>query len=157
MNSKVKARLTKLGQQRAIEMANEARKKLSEKYFDLINWYYADYMPKLDEYGVPYYIRTLNLYESYRPYRKNSHGSVYYGGVRITPSYMHDYENARNNNKFPAGALLSTYIYNPKGTWHGGNWYGGYGEPASFSIYKEIRKYKQELLKEYKEKFENKR
>lgn len=35
-------------------------------------------------------------------------------------------------------------------TWHGGDWHGGYGNMNSFSIYNEIHKYRDELLKDFK-------
>ena len=60
---------------------------------------------------------------------------------------MKDYPGIRNDS-ISGQDLLSTYIYNPFGTWHGGDWYGGYGAAASFNIYNEMEKYKKELIKD---------
>lgn len=138
-------------------MAKDAQEKLTNQYMNLIDWYYADRMPLLDKQGVPYYIRTYGLYNSFKPYWKNSHNSIYYGGVKITSAGMKDYDNVRGNGKFSADALLNTFIYNPQGTWHGGDWHGGYGERAGFSIYNEMRNYKKKLINEYRAKYESKR
>ena len=41
--------------------------------------------------------------------------------------------------------LMSDFIYNPKGTYHG--WYN---IPASFSVYREMHKYHEQLKDEYR-------
>ena len=60
---------------------------------------------------------------------------------------MKDYPGIRNDS-ISGQDLLSTYIYNPSGTWHGGDWHGGYGVVTSFNIYNEMEKYKKELIKD---------
>ena len=47
---------------------------------------------------------------------------------------------------------MEKFIYNPSGTLHGVNWHGGYGIEAGFSIYDEMDKYYNKLLKEYEQK-----
>ena len=79
-------------------------------------------------------------------YLKN--GSVYFGGVKI-PGPMESYPGISGTPITPWG-FMSTYIYNPAGTWHGGNYHGGYGEPASFSFYNELHKYHDDLKNEYR-------
>ena len=145
-----KRKLEKQCQEKAKSLAKEARDKLYDKYISLIDWYYADYMPKLNKYDEPYYTRTFNLYNSAHKYYLNSHGSIFYGGVDINASGMHDYPG-KNGDGISAERLLNKYIYTstlPSATWHGGDWHGGYGAMAKFSIYDEIHKYRDELYKE---------
>ena len=154
INENLKKNLEKYGQEKAKELAQDAREKLSNHYMSLIDWYYVDYMPKLNKYGEPYYHRTFGLYKSYKKYYKNSHNSTYYGGVEITADKMNDYPSL-NGEDFSAERLLDKYIYTstlPSATWHGGDWHGGYGVMAKFSIYDEMNKYYNKLLKEYEQK-----
>ena len=104
-------------------------------------------MPKLDKYDEPYYTRTFNLYNSAHKYYLNSHSSIFYGGVDINALGMSDYPG-KNGDGINAEGLLGKFIYNPSGTWHGGDWHGGYGISANFNIYKEMHKYRDELYKE---------
>ena len=137
------------------ELADDAKEKLCSKYESLIDFYYADYMPKLDRKGNPYYIRTFNLYKSYRPYKRNPHNTIYYGGITVTADKMHDYSSFCGET-FSAQRLLDKYIYTttlPSATWHGGDWHGGYGKMNSFSIYKEMLNYQQYLIKYYTDNF----
>ena len=60
---------------------------------------------------------------------------------------MSDYPG-KNGDGINAEGLLGKFIYNPSGTWHGGDWHGGYGISANFNIYKEMHKYRDELYKE---------
>ena len=65
---------------------------------------------------------------------------------------MKDYPGSRNQ-EISAQRLLDKFIYTqtqPSATWHGGDWHGGYGNMNSFSIYNEIHKYRDELLKDFK-------
>lgn len=151
INENLRKSLEKYGQEKAKELAQDAREKLSNHYMSLIDWYYVDYIPKLNKYGEPYYHRTFGLYKSYKKYYKNSHNSTYYGGVEITADKMKDYPSL-NGEGFSAQALMDKFIYNPSGTWHGGDWHGGYGIEAGFSIYDEMDKYYNKLLKEYEQK-----
>lgn len=138
-------KIEKQCQEKAKNLAHEASEKLTNHYITLLDWYYTDYQPKLNKYDEPYYIRTFNLYKSAHKYYKNG-TDRFYGGVRIDDSTMKDYPGIRNDS-ISGQDLLSTYIYNPFGTWHGGDWYGGYGVAASFNIYNEMEKYKKELIK----------
>lgn len=149
LDDNFKRKLEKQCQEKAQKLAIEARDKLYDKYMTLIDWYYADYFPKLDKYDESHYTRTFNLYNSAHKYYLNSHGSIFYGGVDINASGMHDYPG-KNGDGISAGGLLGKFIYNPSGTWHGGDWHGGYGTMAKFSIYDEIHKYRDELYGELK-------
>lgn len=148
LNDSFKKKIEKECQKKASNLAKEAREKLTNQYITLLDWYYADYQPKTNLYDVPYYERTFNLYKSAHRYYENSHNSSFYGGVRIDASGMKDYPGARGQS-ISAQGLLNTYIYNPSGTWHGGDWHGGYGNVTSFNIYNEIHKYRDELLKDF--------
>ena len=147
LDDNFKHKLEKQCQEKAKSLAKEARDKLYDKYISLIDWYYVDYMPKLDKYDEPYYTRTFNLYNSAHKYYLNSHSSIFYGGVDINSLGMSDYPG-KNGDGINAEGLLGKFIYNPSGTWHGGDWHGGYGISANFNIYKEMHKYRDELYKE---------
>lgn len=151
-------RLEQLGKSKASALAEETSKKLTSHYVSLIDWFYADYDPVE-------YVRTRGLYDSYRKFNKNGK-NIYLGGVIISPDKMSDYEadkqllvlqNNITSNKIigrrdpiSASDLLSKFIYNPNGTWHGGNMHGGYGVPASFNLYNEIHDYHEQLKDEYR-------
>jgi hypothetical protein len=154
MDKGIRQKLEEYGKQKANELANDAEEKLVNKYISLIECYYDDYTPKLNKYGIPYYVRTFNLRKSYIPYKKTPFGnrSTYYGGVKITAERMNEY-TSRNGDTFLAERLLDKYIYTtalPSATWHGGDWHGGYGVMAGFSIYYEMKVYQKKLINEYK-------
>lgn len=129
--------IEKDAQKKASELAHEAQDKLISHYKDMIDWYYDDYDPIS-------YVRTHNLYNSYRPFYKNSHSTIYYGGVEVTADRMHE-NYGTDKHPFAAADLLSTYIYTPKGTWH-----GRYDIPAKFSIYGQMHDYHNRLKTEYR-------
>lgn len=134
--------LEKQAQKIASDLAHEAQEKLTDHYISLIDWFYVDRQPIA-------YDRTFGLYNSYKKFYKNSHGTIMYGGVEVTPERMADYDYHRKQ-PITASALLNTYIYNPSGTWHGGDMHGGYGVPAKFGIYNEMHNYHEQLKDEYK-------
>lgn len=133
-------KLKQMAASKSNSLAKEASQKLCSYTRELINRYYADYTPEL-------YIRTWNMRNSYEPFFKN--GSVYYGGVKISGDNMHEYPGIKDDPIKPWD-FMSTYIYNPAGTWHGGNYHGGYGKPASFSFYNELHTYHEKLKEEYR-------
>lgn len=143
LSKEAQKRLKQLGKARANSLAKEASQKLTDFTERLVDWYYSD--PIKFDYRW-HYKRTYNLYDSYEKYLKN--GSVYFGGVKI-PGPMESYPGIGGTPITPWG-FMSTYIYNPAGTWHGGNYHGGYGEPASFSFYNELHKYHDDLKNEYR-------
>lgn len=147
IDERLRKNLEFLCQEKVKKLATEVSEKLTNHYVSLIDWYYS-YQPALNKYGEPYYKRTLGLYKSFKKYYKNSHNSIYYGGIEITSNKMHDYPSL-NGEGFPANVLLNKFIYNQNGTWHGGDWHGGYGIMADFSIYEEMNNYYKKLLTEY--------
>lgn len=69
--------------------AGTIRDELTKETASAIAAFYADYTPK-------YYRRHFYNFQnnSFRKYYSNKHGSVYYGGVKLTPSRMADiYQN----------------------------------------------------------------
>lgn len=139
--------LEKQAKKKASDLAHEAQEKLTDHYISLIDWFYLDRQPIA-------YDRTFGLYNSYKKFYKNSHGTIMYGGVEVTPERMSDYDYHRKQ-PITASALLNTYIYNPSGTWHGGDMHGGYGVPAKFKIYNEMHNYHEQLKDEYKKRCSN--
>lgn len=134
--------LEKQAQKKASKLAHEAQERLTDHYLSLIDWFYVGYQPVE-------YLRDFNLYNSYKKFYKNSHGTIMYGGVEVTPEKMSDYTYCRRQ-PITASDLLNTYIYNPIGTWHGGDMHGGYGKRASFNMYDEMHKYHENLKDEYR-------
>lgn len=138
--------------EKAKVLAHEASEKLTTHYKSLLDWYYDDYTPRTDSRNQCY-TRTFNLYKSAHKYYKDR-TDRFYGGVRIDGSTMKDYPGIRNDS-ISGQRLLDKFIYTPNlpsATWHGGDWHGGYGIMASFSIYDEMQKYKKELIKEFQDK-----
>lgn len=133
-------------------LAEDARTKICNQYERLIDFYYADYSPKLDKNGIPYYIRTFNLYKSYSPYKKATSEISVFAGIRIHGDKMRDYDSVKGYRDFKAEDMLFKFIVNessPYNTYHGGDWHGGYGALNSFSIYDEMIKYRDKLANEY--------
>lgn len=148
-------KLRQVARKVASDIAKDAREKLCNKYASLIEMYYSDYTPGCDKYGVPYYIRTGNLKKSYSPYMHELPRDRFVGGVYINASKMQDYDSVKGSHDFPAERLLEKFIFTttlPSATWHGGDWHGGYGVMNSFSIYEEMIKYRDDLVKEYSKK-----
>lgn len=149
--SGIKEQLEHIGREIAEKLANDAKEKLCSKYKSLLDAYYRDYIPSVNSNGVPYYVRTGNLYKSFSPYKRDSRKIIYYGGVSISADKMNNYHSI-NGKLFDAQRLLDKYIFTttlPSGTWHGGDWHGGYGVMNSFSIYEEIIKYQNYLIDYY--------
>ena len=154
VSDKTRKELNEAGKKVAKKLAKEASEKLSSQYVRLIDFYYADYMPRLDKYDEPYYTRTWNLYKSFYKYQNHSGSNIYYGGVAITPEKMDDYFSIKPYGEtFKAEDMFDKFIYNKKGTWHGGDWHGGYGVKNSFNIYTEMHKYFKDLVKYYKKNY----
>lgn len=135
----------------AKNLATEARNELYKKYTSLVSLYYSssDYQLGLNKYDEPYYHRTYKLYKSANKYYLNSHGTVFYGGIKIGAEHLSDY-NGRTGNSISANDVFETYIYNKNGTWHGGNWHGGYGVPSSINIFEKIHQYRDTLYEDIK-------
>lgn len=148
LDTKLKSNLEYFAKEKAKSLAKEAEQRLTDKYKDLIDWYYAGYMPGLNNYRDPYYERKWRLYNSAFPYYKNSGQYRIYGGVEITGEKLGTYPSL-DGNGFSGQDLLDKFIYTGSGTYHGGDWHGGYGDSASFSIYDELNKFRDQLQNEF--------
>lgn len=95
--------LNKYAQNIAKNMAIAVRDDISKHYEYLIDAFYTEYIPE-------YYARVHGLYNSYRKYYKNSHGSIYYGGIEISDTKMND-----DNYKASKATVLSSFL----GGYHG--------------------------------------
>lgn len=135
----------------AKNLAIEVRENLYKKYISLIDLYYSsdDYQLGLNKNDEPYYHRTFKLYKTANKYYLNSHGTVFYGGIKTGAEHLPDY-NGRTGNSISANDVFETYIYNKNGTWHGGNWHGGYGVPSSINIFEKIHQYRDTLYEDIK-------
>lgn len=142
LNKTIYRHLEQLGKAKASALAKEASEKLSNYTRGLIDWYYGSYASSSNGYE-----RTWNLYNSYAPFLKN--GKTFWGAVKIPGPNMTDYPGIMGQ-PITSWGFMSTYIYNPKGTWHGGDWHGGFGRPTQFSFYDELHKYHEKLKDEYR-------
>ena len=50
IDDKLRKNLEYFGQEKAKKLAQEARERLTNHYISLIDWYYLDYVPKLNKY-----------------------------------------------------------------------------------------------------------
>ena len=141
VNPNIRKQLEQIAKAKTATLAKEASQKLGDYTRGLIDWYYGSYPES------KYYQRTFNLYNSYQPFTKA--GNIYYGGIKIPGDNMNSYPGIMNQPITPWG-FMSTYIYNPAGTWHGGDWHGGYGRPTQFSFYNELHRYHEKLKDEYR-------
>ena len=149
-NSKLNQKLTNAAKNTAKKLAKEAGKKLYDKYDSLMELFYAEKSTS----GRTTYDNTFNLFNSYDKYYFNQK-TIYYGGIKITPEDMEDYPAIPGvrGEFISAERLIDKFIYiptRPSIAFHGGDYHGGYGIPASFSFYDEINYYRQILIQDYK-------
>ena len=64
---------------------------------------------------------------------------------------MNDYGR---KSKISGEDYLSKFFFNPLGTWHGGDWHGGYGVPANFNAYNEMVNFYKDTVKDFRKKYE---
>ena len=147
LSQKTKDTLRKKAKEKAKELAIEARERLTQEYLNVIENFYREYEPK-------YYNRHLNyqwfhnhdehtlmksgLGRTFEKYYKNSHGTVYSGGISISTENMYtDYSTSPIN-------VLNSFL-------------NGYHGPASIGIessietYKHMLRYKDWLVAEFSE------
>lgn len=139
-------KLRQIAQKQAEEIAKEFENKMSKKYTSLITWYYAEPYKT----GEPHYKRTKNLEKSYLPYFKTSTSEVI-GGIEITGEHMDNYKP-----DFSGEDLLRGFFFvpgTPSVTWHGGDWRGGRGTMAKFSVAEEMYKYYHNTVKDFRKKY----
>ena len=69
----------------------------------------------------------------------------------ISGDDMNDYGR---KSKISGEDYLSKFFFNPLGTWHGGDWHGGYGVPANFNAYNEMVNFYKNTVKDFRKKYE---
>lgn len=95
------ADLNKYAKNVAKNMAIAVREDIAKQYISLIDTFYKEYEPN-------YYLRGYGLYNSFRKYYKNSHDSIYYGGIEISDIKMKDSDYKANKSTVLA-SFLSGY------------------------------------------------
>jgi hypothetical protein len=141
LSEKTKQELREKAKQKAKELAIEAREKITKEYLDVISKFYSEYEPK-------YYIRHFNnrydehsllssgLGRTFEKYYKNSHGTIFSGGISISSENMYsDY------NDSPA-EVLSHFLDG----YHG---YKFQGIKSSIDTYEHMLDYRDNLKKEF--------
>lgn len=146
LSPKNRKKLREIAQKQADEIAKEFEETMSKKYESLLDWYYAEPY----QTNPPHYERAYNLKKSYLPYF-NSSSSQVVGGIEITGENMDDYGR---KSKISGEDYLSKFFFNPLGTWHGGDWHGGYGVPANFNAYNEMVNFYKNIVKDFRKKYE---
>lgn len=94
--------LEKEGQEKCKKCAIEAREMLSKEYERIIGIFYSEYEPQ-------YYKRHIKggMYKTFTKHYKNSHGSVYSGGIIISSDKM--YDDYRGTKENVLGSFLEGY------------------------------------------------
>ena len=132
ISPELKKQLHAIAQKQAEKIAKEFEDKMTEHYRSVLDWYYGEPY----QTNPPHYERTNNLRNSYIPYFKSTNSSVI-SGIEISGE---DY--------------ISKFFFNPLGTWHGGDWHGGYGVPANFNAYNEMVNFYHNTVKDFRKKYE---
>ena len=143
LSEKTKEELREKARKKARELAIEAREKLSREYLDVIANFYSEYEPK-------YYYRHFNdkydehsllksgLGKTFEKYYKNSHDTIYSGGITISTDNMYsDYNDSQIN-------VLNHFLNGYHGYPHQGIW-------SSIDTYKHMLRYKDLLIADFSE------
>ena len=143
ISPELKKQLHAIAQKQAEKIAKEFEDKMTEHYRSVLDWYYGEPY----QTNPPHYDRTNNLRNSYRTFMFISSKQVS-SSFLISGDDMNDYGR---KSKISGEDYVSKFFFNPVGTWHGGDWHGGYGVMARFSIYNEMNDFYNKLLKEYQD------
>ena len=146
ISPELKKQLHAIAQKQAEKIAKEFEDKMTEHYRSVLDWYYGEPY----QTNPPHYDRTSNLRNSYIPYFKSTNSSVI-GGIEISGESMNDYGK---KSKISGEDYVSKFFFNPVGTWHGGDWHGGYGVPANFNAYNEMINFYKYTVKDFRKKYE---
>lgn len=146
ISPELKKQLHAIAQKQAEKIAKEFEDKMTEHYISVLDWYYGEPY----QTNPPHYERTNNLRNSYIPYFKSTNSSVI-GGIEISGESMNDYGK---KSKISGEDYVSKFFFNPVGTWHGGDWHGGYGAPANFNAYNEMINFYKYTVKDFRKKYE---
>ena len=146
ISPELKKQLHAIAQKQAEKIAKEFEDKMTEHYRSILDWYYGESY----QTNLPHYERINNLRNSYIPYFKSTNSSVI-GGIEISGENMNDYGK---KSKISGEDYVSKFFFNPLGTWHGGDWHGGYGVPANFNAYNKMVNFYHNTVKDFRKKYE---
>lgn len=146
LSPETKRKLHEMAEKQATKIAHEFEEKMVNQYVKLLNWYYEEPY----QTNPPHYKRTGNLKKSYNPYF-NKKNNVIVSGIEITGENMNDYKP-----NFSGEDLLRGFFFipgTPSVTWHGGDYHGGRGTMAGFSVAEEMYSYYYKTLKDFRKKY----
>lgn len=146
ISPELKKQLHAIAQKQAEKIAKEFEDKMTEHYRSVLDWYYGEPY----QTNPPHYDRTNNLRNSYRTFMFVSSKQVS-SSFLISGDDMNDYGR---KSKISGEDYLSKFFFNPLGTWHGGDWHGGYGVPANFNAYNEMVNFYHNTVKDFRKKYE---
>lgn len=146
ISPELKKQLHAIAQKQAEKIAKEFEDKMTEHYRSVLDWYYGEPY----QTNLPHYDRTNNLRNSYRTFMFISSKQVS-SSFLISGDDMNDYGR---KSKISGEDYLSKFFFNPLGTWHGGDWHGGYGVPANFNAYNEMVNFYHNTVKDFRKKYE---
>ena len=146
ISPELKKQLHAIAQKQAEKIAKKFEDKMTEHYKSVLDWYYGEPY----QTNPPHYDRTNNLRNSYRTFMFISSKQVS-SSFLISGDDMNDYGR---KSKISGEDYLSKFFFNPLGTWHGGDWHGGYGVPANFNAYNEMVNFYKNTVKDFRKKYE---
>lgn len=146
ISQELKKQLHAIAQKQAEKIAKKFEDKMTEHYRSVLDWYYGEPY----QTNPPHYDRTNNLRNSYRTFMFISSKQVS-SSFLISGDDMNDYGR---KSKISGEDYLSKFFFNPLGTWHGGDWHGGYGVPANFNAYNEMVNFYKNTVKDFRKKYE---
>ena len=145
LSNSTRKQLRAIAEKQANKIAKEFEEKTCKKYESLIDLYYNEPY----QTNPPHYQRTGNLRRSYMPYLQTI-GATVIGGIEIAGENMSDYGQ---RSKISGESYIEKFYFNPSATWHGGDWHGGYGVMANFSVYDEMVNYYKDTVKDFRKRY----
>lgn len=146
LSNETKRKLREIVEKQASKIAQEFKEEMCTKYEGLIEMYYREPYKT----NPPHYKRTGNLRNSYNPYFQLRSGAAV-GGIEISGDKMGNYGA---NHDFAGEDFLKKFFFSPtSGTYHGGDWHGGYGVMANFSVYEEMTRHYRETVNDFRKKY----
>ena len=146
ISPELKKQLHAIAQKQAEKIAKKFEDKMTEHYRSVLDWYYGEPY----QTNPPHYDRTNNLRNSYRTFMFISSKQVS-SSFLISGDDMNDYGR---KSKISGEDYVSKFFFNQLGTWHGGDWHGGYGVPANFNAYNEMVNFYKNTVKDFRKKYE---
>ena len=128
----------------AIRVANDYLDGYKKYYDSLIEKYYGEYTGRYDRTNNFKHSGTLNI--------DDFNDGFITASFIVDRGKMDDYmPNKERKKKLSADRFISKFIFNEQNntTYHGGDWHGGYGRPASISFYGEMRKFDKDFKKQF--------